>query len=205
MTDPVSHLAQARTFLFFKDERPVGPSIDAMITAAVQEIKEAIGLGFFSVILLSLVLKKVSYFLGPHIQDFTGLFRMFVFWIAMFGIISSLNNFKPRLYQSGIPITRTRFGNALRVCVVIAASWAFLVTFGSLIFGEQLKPFRNQSILAVVVTSSTMFLYAMRFIQDRVDWIIDLRAEQGLDFAPAAKGSGSNAGPQPASYGLPKA
>jgi hypothetical protein len=205
MTEPVSHLAEARTFLFFKDARPVGPSIDAMITAAIQEIKDAIGLGLLGVILLSLVFKKVSYFLGPHIQEFTDLFRMFVFWIAMFGIIASLSKFKPRLYQSGIPNKRTRFGNALRVCVIIAASWAFLVTFGSLIFGEQLKPFRSQSILAIVVTSSTMFLYAMRFIQDRVEWILDLRAEQGLDFAPAAKGSGSNAGPQPASYGLPKA
>jgi hypothetical protein len=171
-----------------------------MITAAIQEIKEAVGAGFGSFFILFIVLRKVSASFGTDVQYLTELFLILMYLIALLGVFAGLRNFKARVYQSGLPLTRTRLSNVLYICVLGAASWAFLVTIGSLIFVEQLKPFREQDRLALLVTSCTMFLYAMRLIQERIEWIIDLRAEQGFDFAAGADGEKSDLASRPAWY-----
>lgn len=189
MTEPVSQTAEARKFLFFKDSRPIATTIDEKITAAVQEIKELVGGGFSAAMLVVMAMgMQVSPSLEGNIRMFWELFLTAVWIVAILGICASGVTAKPRPYQSGIPSKRTYGTNALLTCLILSLMWACFVGFGSLMFEDQLSYLGNARGISFLVASFLTALYVLRSIQERIQWILDLRAEQGVIFAQGTEG-----------------
>lgn len=198
MTEPVSHTAEVRKFLFFKDSRPIAPTIDDKITAAVQEIKDDVGGGFSSVLLFVMAMGALVF---PNVEDIILMFWQFfltlVWIVAIFGMVASGMSAKRRIYQSGVPSKQTYGTFALLVCLIFSVGWAFFVGFGSLILGDQLEFLSEVRGISVLVTAFLFALYVLRSIQERIQWILELRAEQGHVLAQRTEGTatGPNAGP----------
>ena len=189
MTEPVSQTAEPRKFLFFKDSRPIGPTIDDKINAAVQEIKEDVGSGFSFVLLLVMAMGAQVF---PNVEDIILVFWQFfltlVWIVAIFGMVASGMSAKRRTYQSGVPSKQTYGTFALLACLIVSVGWTFFVGFGSLIFGDQLEYLSKVRGISVLVTPFLFALYVLRSIQERIQWILDLRAEQGLILAQGTDG-----------------
>ncbi|WP_395779809.1 hypothetical protein [Aquidulcibacter sp.] len=189
MTEPVSHTAEVRKFLFFKDSRPIAPSIGDKITATVQEMKEQVGGGFSAVMLLVMAMgMQVSPNLEGNILMFWELFLTAVWIVAILGMFASGVTAKPRTYQSGIPSKRTYGTGTLLTCLILSLVWACYVGFGSLMFEDQLGYLSNVRGVSFLVASFLTALYVLRSIQERIQWILDLRAEQGLILAQGTDG-----------------
>ncbi len=204
MTEPVSQTAQVRKFLFFKDSRPIGPTTDDKINAAVQEIKELVGDGFSAAMLLVMAMgMQVSPSLEGNIRLFWELFLTAVWFVAILGMCASGVTAKPRTYQSGIPSKRTYGTNTLLTCLILSLGWACFVGFGSLMLEDQLGYLSDVRGLSILVSSFLTALYVLRAIQERIQWILDLRAEQGLVLPQGADGEAASQKSGPAWFQLP--
>lgn len=190
MTEPVSHTAEVRKFLFFKDSRPIAPSIDDKVNAAVQEIKEQVGGGFSAVMLLVMAMgMQVSPSLEGNSRMFWELFRTAVWIVAILGIAASGVTATRGIYQSGIPSKRTYGTNTLLTCLILSLGWACFVGIGSLMFEDQLGYLSDLRGLSILVSAFLTALYVLRAIQERTQWILDLRAEQGHVSVQSAEGN----------------
>ena len=202
MTEPVSHTAEVRKFLFFKDSRSIGPSIDDKITAAVQEIKEQVGGGFGAVMLLVMAMgMQVSPSLEGNSLLFWELLLTAVWIVAILGMAASGVTANRGTYQSGIPSKRTYGTNTLLTCLILSLGWACFVGFGSLMFEDQLGYLSNVRGLSILVSSFLTALYVLRAIQERIQWILDLRAEQGHVLAQGADGEAASPNAEPVEFG----
>ncbi len=198
MTEPVSDTADVRKFLFFKDSRPIAPSIDDKITAAVHEIKEQVGGGFGAVMLLVMAMgMQASPSLEGNSLMFWELFLTAVWIVAILGVAASGVTAARGTYQSGISSKRTYGTNTLLTCLILSLGWACFVGFGSLMFEDQLGYLSDVRGLSILVSSFLTALYVLRSTQERIQWILDLRAERGHVSAQGADGeaTGPNAGP----------
>lgn len=189
MTEPVSQTAEVRKFLFFKDSRPIGLGMEDKISAAVEEIKALVGGGFSAVMLLVIAMgMQVSPSLEGNSRIFWELFLTAVWIVAVLGIAASGVTATRGTYQCGIPSKRTYGTNTLLTCLNLSLVWACYVGFGSLMFEDQLGYLSNVRGVSFLVVSFLTALYALRSIQERIQWILDLRAEQGLTLAQSTDG-----------------
>lgn len=188
MTEPVSQTAEARKFLFFKDSRPIAPSIDDKISAAVQEIIHGVGMGFTSVFLLCLTLSLIPLFGKAPVGDLRYGLLALIYILASLGMLSANSKIGPRLYQSGIPKRRTYVSDALYVGMAAAAGSAFVLIFEiwrpSGVSSQQ----NDANKFALIANGFLLLLWSLRMIQERIQWILDLRAEQGHVLAQGTDG-----------------
>lgn len=197
MTEPVSHTAEVRKFLFFKDSRPIAPTNDDKITAAVQEIIHGVGMGFTSVFLLCLPLSLIPLFGEGSIGDLRFGLLALIYILASVGMISANSKIGPRLYQSGIPNRRTFVSDALSVVMAVAVASAFVLIFELWPLNGGLSQQNDAGRLALLANGFLLLLWSLRSIQELIQWILDLRAEQGHVLAQRTEGTatGPNAGP----------
>jgi hypothetical protein len=203
MTEPVSQTAEARKFLFFKDSRLIGPSIEDKINAAVQEIKEATGSGFSGVVLICISLNQDILIKSQGSSDLWDFFVFGMCALAGIGIFAISNGAQPRRFQSGIPNKLTFTSSVLSSVAAIAAIWTLVAAAGGYIFTEQLAQVYETSGFALLVTALLVLLGALRAIQERIQWILDRRAEQGHVLAQGAESEDTNRESQPAWYQRP--
>ncbi|MFM1977170.1 MAG: hypothetical protein RL145_2016 [Pseudomonadota bacterium] len=196
MTEPVSHTAEVRKFLFFKDSRPIAPSIDAKITAAVQEIKEQVGGGFAGLLLLAIALNVDDLIMFQPFSDGWDFFLLVLCVLASLGILASHAQATPREFQCGIDGKRTYLTSILSIAATLATVWTLAAAAAGYVFTVQLEQLYETRGIAFLVTALLTLLSALRSIQERIQWIFDLRAEQG--HVPAqgtdGKATGPNAG-----------
>ena len=203
MTEPVSQTAEARKFLFFKDSRPIGPTSDDKISAAVQEIIHGVSMGFTSVFLLCLTLSLIPLFGKGPIGDLRYALLGLIYILASLGMLSANSKIGPRLYQSGIPKRRTYVSDALYVGMAAAAGSAFVLIFEiwrpSGVSSQQ----NDANKFALIAHGFLLLLWSLRMIQERIQWILDLRAEQGHVLGQGAESENTNRGSRPAWYQRP--
>ena len=203
MTEPVSHTAEVRTFFFFKDSRPIGPTIDAKITAAVQEIVHAVGMGFLSVFQICLPISMIASFGDSPLVNLGSVLLVLVFILAVIGMLTTNSKIGPRPYQSGIPRHRTYGSSALLVGVMVALGAAFTLSFGLWRFDAQVDQQNDASKIALLAGAFLLLLCSLRSIQERIGWIVDLRAEQGHMLAQGTDGDEIDPNAEPAWYQRP--
>lgn len=179
MTEPVSHTAEVRKFLFFKDSRPIAPTIDDKITAAVQEIKEQAGGGFAGLLLLSMALNVDDLIKFQPFSDGWNFFLLVLCVLASLGILASHAQATPREFQCGIDGKRTFLTGILSFAATLATVWTIAAAAAGYVFTVQLEQLYETRGIAFLVTSLLTLLGALRAIQERIQWILDLRAEQG--------------------------
>ncbi|MCA3696145.1 hypothetical protein [Aquidulcibacter sp.] len=201
MTEPVSHTAEVRKFLFFKDSRPIAPTNDAKITAAVQEIIHGVGMGFTSVFLLCLPLSLIPLFGEGPIGDLRFGLLALIYILASVGMISANSKIGPRLYQSGIPNRRTFVSDALSVVMAVAVASAFVLIFELWPLNGGLSQQNDAGKLALLANGFLLLLWSLRSIQERIQWILDLRAEQGHVLAQGADGEAASPNAEPVEFG----
>jgi hypothetical protein len=203
MTEPVSQTAEARKFLFFKDSRPIGPGIEDKISAAIQEIIYAFSMGFMSLFQIYLPISMIASFRDSPLFDFLSDLLLVVFILAFIGMLTANSKIGPRPYQSGIPRHRTYFSDALGVGMVAIVGCAFAL------ISDLWRPNGPQSEqndarnLALLANAFVMLLWSLRSIQERIQWVLDLRAEQGHVLAQGAESEDTNRESQPAWYQRP--
>jgi hypothetical protein len=204
MTEPVSQMAEVRKFLFLKDSRPIGPTIDAKITAAVQEINEVLGLGYIAITALIYGMDlQVSPFLADKFRGGWEIFVAGVFCFAVFGMIRTSSQLKPRMDQSGIPNKRAYGTTALSPLVIVGPAWVLVAIFGGLASDGLLADMPETRGIALLASAFVMFLYTFCFIQERTQWIFDLREEQGHMLAQGTDGDEIDPNAEPAWYQRP--
>lgn len=203
MTEPVSHTAEVRKFLFFKDSRPIGPSIDDKINSAVQEIIHGVGTGFTSVLLLCIPIGLIPVFGEGPIGDLkNGLLALF-YILGALGMLTANRKIGPRLYQSGIPNRRTFVSDALSLVMAVAAASAFVLIFELWPLNGGLSQQNDAGKLALLANGFLLLLWSLRMIQERIQWILDLRAEQGQVSAQGADGETASPKSGPAWFQRP--
>ncbi|OYU52791.1 MAG: hypothetical protein CFE27_05450 [Alphaproteobacteria bacterium PA1] len=203
MTEPVSHTAEARKFLFFKDSRPLGPTIDDKINAAVQEIIHGVSMGFWSVFQFCLPISMIASFRDSPLFDFLSVLLVVVFILAVIGMLTANSKIGPRPYQSGIPRHRTYVSDALGVGMVAVVGCAFALVFDLWRPNGPLSEQNDASNLALLASAFLMLLWSLRSIQERIQWVLDLRAEQGHMLARGTERDEIDPNAEPAWYQRP--
>jgi hypothetical protein len=203
MTEPVSQTAEARKFLFFKDSRPIGPTTDDKISAAIQEIIHAVVMGFMSLCQIYLPIHRIASFGESPLFDFLSVLLFVVFILAVIGMLTANSKIGPRPYQSGIPRHRTYVSDALGVGMVAVVGCAFALISDLWRPNGPLSEQNDASNLALLANAFVMLLLSLRSIQERIQWILDLRAEQGHVLAQGAESEDTNRESQPAWYQRP--
>jgi hypothetical protein len=203
LSEPVSQTAEARKFLFFKDSRPIGPGIEDKINAAVQEIIHGVSMGFWSVFQFYLPISMIASFRDSPQFDFLSVLLVVVSILAVIGMLTANSKIGPRPYQSGIPRHRTYVSDALGVGMVAVVGCAFALIFDLWRPNGPLSEQNDASNLALLASAFLMLLWSLRSIQERILWVLDLRAEQGHVLAQGAESEDTNRGSQPAWYQRP--
>jgi hypothetical protein len=203
MTEPVSQTAEARKFLFFKDSRPIGPTIDDKITAAMQEIVHGVGMGFLGVFQICLSINIIASLGESPLFDFGSDLLILVFIVAGIGMLTTISKIGPRPYQSGIPRQRTYGSSALLVGMMVILGAFFTLMFGLWRFDAQVDQQNDARDILLVANAFLMLLWSLRTIQERIQWVLDLRAEQGHVLGQGAESEDTNRGSQPAWYQRP--
>jgi NADH:ubiquinone oxidoreductase subunit 6 (subunit J) len=203
MTEPVSQTAEARKFLFFKDSRPIGPTSDDKITAAVQEIVHAVVMGFYSVLQMCVPMLRIASFGESPLFDFGDVLLVLVFILAGIGMLTTYSKIGRRPYQSGIPRQRTYGSSALLVGMIVTLGAVFMLMFGLWRFDAQVDQQNDASYILLLAIAFLMLLWSLCTIQERIQWILDLRAEQGHIVGKGAEREDTNRGSQPAWYQRP--
>ena len=203
MTEPVSQTAEARKFLFFKDSRPIAPTIDDKITAAVQEIVHAVVIGFLSVLQMCAPILRIASFGESPLSDFWDVLLVLVFILAVIGMLTTYSKIGPRPYQSGIPRHRTYVSDALGVGMIVTLGAVFMLMFGLWRFDAQVDQQNEASYILLLAIAFLMLFWSLCTIQERIQWILDLRAEQGHVLGQGAESENTNRGSQPAWYQRP--
>ena len=202
MTEPVSQTAEARKFLFFKDSRPIGPTIDDKITAAVQEIVHAVVMGFYSVLQMCVPMLRIASFGESPLFDFGDVLLVLVFIVAGIGMLTTYSKIGRRPYQSGIPRQRTYGSSALLVGMIVTLGTVFMLMFGLWRFDAQVDQQNDASYILLLAIAFLMLLWSLCTIQERIQWILDLTAEQGHGLAHGNVDDETN-GSRPAWYQRP--
>ncbi|MCA3694405.1 hypothetical protein [Aquidulcibacter sp.] len=203
MTEPVSHTAEVRKFLFFKDSRPIAPSIDDKINSAVQEMKEQVGGGFAGLSLLAIALNLDDLIKFQPSIDGWEFFLLAICVLASLGIFASLAQANSRDFQCGIQGKRTHVTSILSSAATLAMIWTFAAAAAGYVFTAQLEQLYETRGTALLVTALLTLLSALRAIQERIQWILDLRAEQGQVSAQRADGEAASPKSGPAWFQRP--
>ncbi|MFN8732583.1 MAG: hypothetical protein ACK5ZD_05420 [Hyphomonadaceae bacterium] len=203
MTEPVSQTAEARKFLFFKDSRPIGPTSDDKITAAVQEIVHAVVVGFWSVLQMHVPMLRIASFRESPLSVFWDVLLVLVFIVAFIGMLTTYSKIGRRPYQSGIPRQRTYGSSALLVGMIVTLGAVFMLMFGLWRFDAQVDQQNDAISILLLAIAFLMLLWSLCTIQERIQWILDLRAEQGHVLGQGAESENTNRGSRPAWYQRP--
>ncbi len=201
MTEPVSHTAEVRKFLFFKDSRPIAPTNDEKISVAVEEIKEQTGGGFAGVLLLSIALNVDDLIAKQSWSGGWEFFLLVTCVLAGLGIFASLAQSSPRSFRSGIDGKRTFFTSILSGAATLATVWTIASAAAGYVFTVQLEQLYETRGIAFCVTALLVLLSALRAIQERIQWILDLRAEQGHVLAQGAECETASPNAEPVEFG----
>ena len=172
--------------LFWTDKRPIAPDVETRISCAIAE-----AIGAIAAMTSFLVFICLVHNFGVWRQDFSGANLKAELSIAMMLVAVVLiyaigNNLAKRtggrnvLFQSGIPLARTRVSRFIKLMFHATLAVFLLALVYSFAVGQHRGGIFDTYSVEMMVFAAILGLAAgIAAAQERLSWVLDLRAQQG--------------------------
>ncbi|MCA3694407.1 hypothetical protein [Aquidulcibacter sp.] len=176
--------------LFWTDKRPLAPDVETRISCAIAE-----AIGTIAAMASFLVFICLIYHFGVWRQDFSGAdikaeISLAMMFVAVALIYAIGNNLAKRtggrnvLFQSGIPLARTRVSRFIKMMFHATLAVFLLALVYSYVVGQHRGGIFDTYSVEMMVFAAILGLAAgIAAAQERLGWVLDLRAQQGHHLA----------------------